>query len=133
MRIRDRKNLDPRPGIWEGKKIGSRIQDSGSGMEKFGSRIRDKHPGSAKVEISSPNLLGLKEPNNNQTLCGKAFCHKIKSFLQSKATSVALKRGKTPINWIFKSPTRHGRHCQTTSSRGETVTAAYLHKALAKN
>jgi hypothetical protein len=42
-------------------------------MEKFGSGIRDKHPGSGKLGILSPNLLGLKEPNNNQTLCGKAF------------------------------------------------------------
>jgi hypothetical protein len=52
-------------GIWDPgwKKFGSGIQD--------GSRIRDKHPGSAKLEISSPNLLGFKEPNNNQTLCGK--------------------------------------------------------------
>jgi hypothetical protein len=70
-----------------------RIRDPGSGMEKimirdqgnrmekiwirdlgwkkFGSGIWDKHPGSAKQEISSPNLLGLKEPSNNRTLCGK--------------------------------------------------------------
>jgi hypothetical protein len=50
------------------------IQDPGSGMEKI--RIRypgsgNKQPGSEKLEISLPNLLGLKEPNNNQTLCGK--------------------------------------------------------------
>ena len=59
------------------------IWDQGSRMEKIwirdwkhsdpGLRIRDKHPRSAKLEISSPNLLGLKEPNNNRTLCGKAF------------------------------------------------------------
>jgi hypothetical protein len=53
-RIRDGKNLDP-------------------GWKKFGSRIRDKHPGSAKLEISSPNLLGLKEPSNNRTLSGKGI------------------------------------------------------------
>jgi hypothetical protein len=47
------------------------IQDPGSGMEKI--RIRDKHPVSAKLEILSPNLLGLKEPNNNLTLCGKGI------------------------------------------------------------
>ncbi len=62
-----------------------RVWDQGSGMEKFGSgtrdgknsdsgsSIQDKHPGSAKLEISSPNLLGLKEPNYNQTLCGKGI------------------------------------------------------------
>jgi hypothetical protein len=67
MRIRD-----PGPRM---EKI--RIRDQGSRMEKFGSIIRDlgwkkfgsgiwdKHPGSAKLEISSPNLLGLKEPSNN--------------------------------------------------------------------
>ncbi len=52
------------------------IQNPGSGMEKnsdSGSGIWDKHPGSAKLEISSPNLLGLKEPSNNRTLCGKGI------------------------------------------------------------
>jgi hypothetical protein len=63
--------------------------------------IRDKHPASAKLDTSSPNLLGLKEPNINQTLCGKGILGETKSFLQSKAPSVALKRGKTPVNWMF--------------------------------
>jgi hypothetical protein len=52
------------------------IQDLGFGMEKNsdpGSKFRDKHPGSAKLEILSPNLLGLKEPNNIRTLCGKGI------------------------------------------------------------
>ncbi len=64
----------------------------------------------------------------------KAFWDETKTFLQSKVASVALKRGKTPVNWIFQSPTRHGCHHRTTRyvPRGETVTAAYLHKALAK-
>jgi hypothetical protein len=52
------------------------IQDLGSVMEEIG--IRDlgsgiNIPGSAKLDISSPNLLGLKEPSNNQTLCGKGI------------------------------------------------------------
>jgi hypothetical protein len=59
--IRDGKNLDPVSWIWDGK------------HSDLGFRIRDKHPRSAKMEISSPNLLGLKEPNNNQTLCGKGI------------------------------------------------------------
>jgi hypothetical protein len=52
------------------------IQYPGSGMGKhsdLGFRIRDKHPRSAKLEILSPNLLGLKESNNNRTLCGKGI------------------------------------------------------------
>jgi hypothetical protein len=55
------------------EKFEFRILDPG--WETFGSRIQDpgKHPRSAKLEISSPNLLGLKEPNNNQTLCGKGI------------------------------------------------------------
>jgi hypothetical protein len=61
-------DADPGSRILDGKKIGPRIQDLGSRMEKFGSGIRDKHPGSAKVEISSPNLLGLKEPNDKGIL-----------------------------------------------------------------
>ncbi len=73
MRIRD-----PGPGmekiwIWDPgwKKFLSRIPDLG--WKKIGSGIWDKHPGSAKLEISSPNLLGLKEPSNNRTLCGKGI------------------------------------------------------------
>jgi hypothetical protein len=59
--IQDGKNLDPESGIWDGKK-----SDPGSG-------IREKHHRSAKLEISSPNLLGLKEPSNNRTLGGKGI------------------------------------------------------------
>jgi hypothetical protein len=59
--IPDGKNLDPDSGIWDGKN-----SDLGSG-------IWDKHPGSSKPEISSLNLLGLKELNNNRTLCGKGI------------------------------------------------------------
>jgi hypothetical protein len=59
--IQDGKNLDPVSWIRDGKHSDS------------GFRIRDKHPRSAKLEISSPNLLGLKEPNNNRTLCGKGI------------------------------------------------------------
>jgi hypothetical protein len=51
--IQDAKNFDPGSWIWDGKNSDP------------GSRIRDRHPGSANLEISSPNLLGLKEPNNN--------------------------------------------------------------------
>jgi hypothetical protein len=54
--IRDGKNLDPGSGIRDGK-IG--IWDG---------KNSDVDPGSATLEISLPNLLGLKEPNNNQTL-----------------------------------------------------------------
>jgi hypothetical protein len=71
--IRDGKNSDPGSGIQDGKIW---IQDPGFGMEKIkdsGSRIWDKHPGSAKLEISSPILLGLTEPSNNRTLCGKGI------------------------------------------------------------
>ncbi len=128
---------DPASRIRDGKNL-----DSGSGMERIliqDPRCKKSDPGSwinipdqQNWESSRQNLLGLKEPNNNQTLCGKAIWDETKSFLQSKPTSVALKRRKTPVNWIFKSPTWHGRHCQTTSSRGENVTAAYLHKDLAK-
>ncbi len=59
--IQDAKNFDPGSGIWDGKNSDP------------GSRIRDKHPRSEKLEISLPNLLGLKEPNKNQTLCGKGI------------------------------------------------------------
>jgi hypothetical protein len=68
MRIRD--PVSGMEKIWirdQGwTKFGSKIRDQG--WKKFGSGILDKHPGSAKLEISSPNLLGLKESYNNQTL-----------------------------------------------------------------
>jgi hypothetical protein len=71
MRIRDGKKFGSgirRPG-W--KKFRSGIQD-GKNLDP-GSAIRDKHLGSATLEISSPNLLGLKEPNITQTLWGKGM------------------------------------------------------------
>jgi hypothetical protein len=79
MCIRDPGSMMENFQIWD---QGSRmekiwIQDPGSRMEKIwiqdpGSRV--KHPRSAKLEISSPNLLGLKkELNNNRTLCGKGI------------------------------------------------------------
>jgi hypothetical protein len=58
---RDGKNLDPGSGIQDGKNSDP------------GSKIQDKHTGSAKLEILSSNLLGLKEPNNNRTLCRKGI------------------------------------------------------------
>jgi hypothetical protein len=71
---------DPGPGmekiqIWD---QGSRMETIwihilDPGWETFGFGIRDKHPRSAKLEILSPNLLGLTEPNNNGTLCGKGI------------------------------------------------------------
>jgi hypothetical protein len=72
-RIRDGKNSNLGSGIQVGKNLypGSWILD-GKHSDP-GSRIRDKHSRSAKLEISSPNLIGLKEPNNNRTLCGKGI------------------------------------------------------------
>jgi hypothetical protein len=69
--IWDGKNSDPGSGIQDGKNLdpGSGIRD-GKNSDP-GSKIQDKHPGSAKLEILLPNLLGLKEPNKNQTLCRK--------------------------------------------------------------
>jgi hypothetical protein len=55
------KNLDPGSGTQDGKNSDP------------GSKIQDKHLRSAKLEILSPSLLGLKEPNNNRTLCGKGI------------------------------------------------------------
>jgi hypothetical protein len=55
--------FDMHPGsrTWDGKN-----SNLGSGKHfDSGFRFRDKHPSSAKLEILSPNLLGLKEPNNN--------------------------------------------------------------------
>ena len=66
IQIRDQesrmeKNLDPGSGTQDGKNSDP------------GSKIQDKHSGSAKLEILSPNLLGLKEPNNIRALCKKGI------------------------------------------------------------
>ncbi len=94
------------------------IQDPGSGMEKI--RIRD--PG------SGINILDQKNWKFRRQICQdlknriiikpfveKAFWDETKSFLLLKVASVMLQRGKTHVNWIFQSPTRHGRRRRTTS------------------
>jgi hypothetical protein len=62
----------------------------------------------------------------------KAFWDKTKSFLQCNAASVELKRGKTLVNQFFPSPRRRPPPPPNYVPRGKTVTAAYIHKALAK-
>jgi hypothetical protein len=107
--------------------LGFRIWDGKNSY--LGSGIQDKHPGSATLEILLPNLL---EPNNNEIFGEKAFWGETKSFLQSKAASVALKRGKkTPVNWIFNLQQDNAAVAELRP-QGKTVTATYLHKALAK-
>ncbi len=60
----------------------------------------------------------------------KAFWDNTKSFLQYKAASVELKRGKTPVKLFFQSPRRWPPPPPNYAPRGKTVTAAYIHKAL---
>ncbi len=112
--------MDPGSGTRDGKNSDS------------GSSIRDKLPGSAKLEISSQNLLGLEEPNNNQNLCGKGIWDENKSFLQSKAASVVLKERKNTCELDFSISNKTTPPLPNYVLRGETNTAAYLHKALAK-
>jgi hypothetical protein len=45
---------------------------------------------------------------------------------------VELKRAKTPVNQFFQSPRRRPPPPLNYTPRGKTVTAAYIHKALAK-
>ncbi len=94
------------------------IQDPGAGMEKIW--IRD--PGSG---INIPDQKNWKfrrqicQHLKNQIIIKpfveKAFWDETKSFLLSKVASVELRRGKTPVNWIFQSPTRHGCRRRTMS------------------
>ncbi len=76
--IQNRKHLDPGCGIRDGKNSDP------------GYRIWDKDPESAKLDLENRAII---EP-----FVEKAFWDETKSFLQSKAASVALKRGKTPVN-----------------------------------
>jgi len=62
----------------------------------------------------------------------KAFWDETKYFLQYKAASVELKRGKTPVNQFFQFPGRRLPPPPNYIPMGETVTAAYIHKALTK-
>jgi hypothetical protein len=64
-RIRDGKNSDPGSGIQDEKNFDPESGNRDGKNSDLGYRILDKHPGSAKLEILSPNSLGLKEPNNN--------------------------------------------------------------------
>ncbi len=94
------------------------IQNPGSGMEK----IRTRDPGSG---INIPDQQNLKSRRQicwdlkNRVIIEpfveKAFWDETKCCLPSKAASAALKRGKTPVNWIFHAPTRHGHRRRTTS------------------
>ncbi len=102
-----------------------RIRDQGSRMEKIW--IRDGKNSDQRSGINIPDQQNWK---SRRQICQdlqnriifepfveKAFWDETKSFLQSKAASVALKRGKTPVNWIFQSSTRH-RRCHRTTSPG---------------
>ncbi len=61
----------------------------------------------------------------------KAFWDETKSFLQSKVVSVALMRGKTTCELDFSISNKTEPPSPNYVPRGKTVTAAYLHKALA--
>jgi hypothetical protein len=62
----------------------------------------------------------------------KAFWDETKTFLQYKAASVELKRGKTPVNQFVQSPGRRPPPPPNYVPRGKTITEVYIHKALAK-
>jgi hypothetical protein len=65
----------------------------------------------------------------------KAFWDETKSFLQYKGASVELKRAKTPVNQFFNHQQDDRRRLPLPPNyapRGETVTSADIHKALAK-
>jgi hypothetical protein len=94
------------------------IQDLGFGMEKI--RIRDPRfginiPDQQNWKSCRQICKDLKNRIIIEPFVEKAFWDETKSFFQSKVASVALKRGKTPVNCIFQSPTRHGRHHRTMS------------------
>ena len=112
------------------------IWDQGSRMEKIW--IKDPGFGMGNIRIRDPGS-GINIPDQQnwkfrRQICQvlknriiiepfveKAFWDETKSFLQSKVASVALKRGKTPVNWIFQSPTRLGRRCRTTSPEAKQL------------
>jgi len=62
----------------------------------------------------------------------KVFWDETESFLKYTAASMELKRGKTPVNQFFQFPGRRLLPPLNYVPRGKTVTAAYIHKALAK-
>ncbi len=82
------------------------IRDSGSGIN-----IPDQQNWKFRRQICQE----LKKQIIIEPFVEKAFWDKTKSFLQSKIASVASERGKTPVNWIFQSPTRLSRRPQTKS------------------
>ncbi len=73
-----------------------------------------------------------KNQMKNQILCGQGILGQEQVILQYKAASVVLKRGKTHLNQFFQSTGRRLPPPSNYVPRGETVTAAYIHKALAE-
>jgi hypothetical protein len=66
----------------------------------------------------------------------KEFWDETKSFLQYKGALVDLKRAKTPVNQFFNHQQDDRRRLPLPPNyapRGETVTSAYIHKALAQS
>ena len=100
------------------------IQNPGSGMEKI--RIRDPGfginiPDQQNWKSCRQIFQDLKNRTIFEPFVEKAFWDETKSFFQSKVASVALKRGKTTVNCIFQSPTRHGRRRRTTSPGAKSL------------
>jgi hypothetical protein len=90
-----------------------------------------KHPGSAKLEILLPNLLGLKELNNNRTLCGKGILGWYQVIFTIKGRISGVNERKNTCELDFSISNKTGLPSPNYVPRGKTVTAAYLHKALA--
>ncbi len=107
-----------------------KIWDPGSRMEKIWIQYLGSGMGNIRIQDSG-SAINIPDQQNwkfHRQICWdlkngiiiepfveKAFWDEIMSFLQSKVASVVSERGKTPVNWIFQSPTRLGRRCRTTS------------------
>jgi hypothetical protein len=75
--------------------------------------------------------IGLQELNKNKILCGRGIWDETKSFLQNKAGISAIKERKNSCELDFSISNKIPAPSTNFVPRGKTVTAAYLHKALA--
>jgi hypothetical protein len=77
-------------------------------------------------------LLGLKELNKNQILCGQGILGQDQAIFTIKGRISGIKERKNTSNPDFTISNKTTGAISNYVPRGETVTETYIHKDLAK-
>jgi hypothetical protein len=78
------------------------------------------------------HFLGLSEPNKNQILCGKGILGQDQVIFTVYSPLSGVKDRKNTRDQVFSITKKTTASAAELHPRGKTVTAAYIHKALAK-